>query len=98
MNTTLQGWDQMFPEYRAGAESDQHKKTNSPGMRTARELTEGFGLGNSINNLLQFTPGSPAPAIQLNSTAAASMPEPASGILIGSTLLLLLATKLHRSR
>lgn len=43
--------------------------------------------GFSLNGLLDFTPGSPAPAIQLNSTSP--VPEPADGMLFGSGLTLL---------
>jgi hypothetical protein len=63
-----------------------------------QSVNGGLYAGNSLNALLQFTPGSPTPAIQLNSTAAASTPEPSSGILIGGALLLLVAAQLHRNR
>jgi hypothetical protein len=44
----------------------------------------GIFLGNQLTGLDGFVPGSPAPAIQL-----VSVPEPASGILLGTSLLLL---------
>lgn len=58
----------------------------------------GIWLGFGLTNLTQFTPGSPTPAIQLNSTAEASTPEPASGILLGSALLLLLVKRQTATR
>jgi hypothetical protein len=49
-------------------------------------LTGGIWAGNVLDDMLNFVPGSPMPAIQLNSV---SVPEPASEILLGSGLLML---------
>jgi hypothetical protein len=53
----------------------------------------GIYLGNQVNDLTGFVAGSPAPAIQLN-----SVPEPATAIMLGSSLLLLgLFRKIQRT-
>jgi len=52
-------------------------------------VTGGVWAGSSLNGLIDFEPGSPAPAIQLNSASTSATPEPASVFLFGSGLLLL---------
>ena len=48
----------------------------------------GIFAGNSLNGFLEFVPDSPAPAIELNSTSSTPVPEPASGVLVGTLLLI----------
>lgn len=55
----------------------------------------GIWAGNSLDAMLEFVPGSPAPAIELDSTSSTSVPEPASGVLVGT--LLLIASLLRRT-
>lgn len=57
----------------------------------------GVWAGFQLNGLLNFLPGSPIPAIQLNSTSS-SVPEPASGMLFGGGLLLLRFMRKKKSR
>ena len=54
----------------------------------------GVWAGPSLDHMLEFEPDSPAPAIELDSTASAPVPEPTSGVLVGT--LLLFATHLRR--
>src|SRR5262249_2857017 len=46
----------------------------------------GVWIGNSLSGLIEALPASPAPAIQLNSTAVTAVPEPASWIGLASGL------------
>ena len=46
----------------------------------------GVWFGNSLGALIEAVPNSPAPAIQLNSTATTPVPEPSSGIELGICL------------
>jgi hypothetical protein len=61
-----------------------------------QEITGGVweGLGpTGLDNLLQFVPGSPAPAIQLNAT-----PVPSAALSLGSGLVLLTLARAARRR
>lgn len=57
----------------------------------------GVWAGFQLNAMFDFVPGSPIPAIQLNS-ASSSVPEPASGMLIGGGLFLLRFVRAKKSR
>jgi hypothetical protein len=59
-------------------------------------ITGGVWAGNDLSSLLNFEGGSPVPAIQLNSLS--SVPEPATAVLLGGALpILVLSSKRTRS-
>jgi len=70
--------DQTHAEQVAWYENDQ----SMPG---------GIWFGFDLNNLLEAVPASPMPALELASTAAAPVPEPATTLLFLASGLLLLA-------
>ena len=58
----------------------------------------GAWAGSNLNNLLQFVPDSPAPAIELNPADVAAVPEPSGAGLLGGGILLLAAGLARRGR
>ena len=62
------------------------QKLNLAWYQNDEGVTGGIWIGNSLDSLIEALPNSPAPAIQLNSTTASTVPEPAGGMGLAAGL------------
>jgi hypothetical protein len=68
-------------------------KNNLAWYENNQGVTGGIWAGDNLNGLLNFVPASPAPAVQLNSLAPTSVPEPASAVTLAIVFALLMISR-----